>query len=379
MPGILYLFALTNLVIGTGAFVLTGIVQPVADSLGVSVAAAGQAMTAHALASALFAPLLLLATGRWPRKRALMTALGLIAVGGAMCASAQSLAMLLAGRTLMGVGSVFSALVAGVVVAVTEPARRGRALSVAFLGVSLSYAFGLPLGTWLGFTYGWQVPVWLTSGACVVMMGLLYVLLPGDIKAPGASFAGLGAAARQWPILRVWLRTMLYFIAIFSVFSYVGPVMLALNPLTPGQLSFTLAMFGLSGVAGTLIAGRAVDRIGPVRTSIAQLTVLSMMMVLVPLTAGHHALTVVVFVAWGISGFGLMVPQQLLLAAYAPQQAPLLMSLTGSMLYIGTALGAAISGAFIGTIGFARLSWVGLPFALLALSTLWFDTRRRAA
>ena len=41
MPVTLYLFALTNLVVGTGAFVLTGILQPVASSLGVSVAAAG--------------------------------------------------------------------------------------------------------------------------------------------------------------------------------------------------------------------------------------------------------------------------------------------------------------------------------------------------
>ena len=28
----------------------------------------------------------------------------------------------------------------------------------------------------------------------------------------------------------------------------------------------------------------------------------------------------------------------------------------------------------IHTLGFERLSWVGLPFALLALATLWCDT-----
>ncbi len=48
-----------------------------------------------------------------------------------------------------------------------------------------------------------------------------------------------------------------------------------------------------------------------------------------------------------------------------------------SMLYTGTALGAIISGAFIGTLGFDKLSWLGLPFALVALSTLWFDRRAR--
>jgi DHA1 family inner membrane transport protein len=68
-----------------------------------------------------------------------------------------------------------------------------------------------------------------------------------------------------------------------------------------------------------------------------------------------------------------------LLATLAPAQAPLLMSLNGSMLYVGTALGAVISGAFIGSLGFDKLSWVGLPFALVALTTLWFDRRARLA
>ena len=43
------------------------------------------------------------------------------------------------------------------------------------------------------------------------------------------------------------------------------------------------------------------------------------------------------------------------------------------MLYIGTALGALISGALIDSVGFAHLGWVGLPFALLAMLTLVFD------
>ncbi|AEG92263.1 MFS transporter [Ramlibacter tataouinensis] len=378
MPAVLYLFALTNLVIGTGAFVLSGILQPLAASLGVRVAAAGQVMTAYALASALLAPLILLATGRWPRKRAVLLALALFAAGCAACASAGSLTTLLLGRVLMGAGSVFTALAAGVAVAVVPPERRGRALSLTFLGMSLSYAFGVPLGTWLGLAHSWQVPVWGVAGACVAVGALLMLLLPARIGAPGASFRGLGQAARDPAILRVWLRTLLYFIAIFSVFAYAGPVLLALNPLTPAQLSLTLVLFGLSGVAGTLSGGWAGDRFGPIRTLRVQLLVLAAMMVLVPLTRGHPVATVVVFVVWGVAGFGMMSPQQVLLAQRWPEQAPLLMSLNGSMLYVGTALGAALSGAFVDVLGFHRLAWVGLPFALLALVTLWFDAAQPA-
>lgn len=378
MPPILYLFALTNLVIGTGAFVLTGILSPLSQSLGVSVAAAGQAMTAYALTSAFIAPLLVVGTGGWSRKNALLLALGLFTAGSVLSALAPNFTLLILGRVLMGAGSMFSALASGVVVSLVEPARRGRALSISFLGISLSYAIGLPLGTWLGFAYGWRTPVWAVTACCVALGVLLLSRLPARIEAPGASFRGLRQAAKP-AVLRVWLRTLLYFIAIFSVFSYIGPVLQALNPLTPGQLSALLVAFGVSGVVGTMSGGWAADRFGAIRTLRVQLSVLTAMLVLVPFTQGSIALCALVFMTWGVSGFGMMAPQQLLLASAAPQQAPLLLSLNGSMLYVGTAVGAAVSGAVSGSVGFARLSWIGVPFALVALATLWIDTPRAAA
>lgn len=374
MPPVLYLFALTNLVIGTGAFVLSGILKPMSEALGVSVAVAGQAMTAYALASALVAPLLIVATGRWPRKRAIALALTLFTSGCVVSALATSMPLLLAGRVLMGAGSMFSALASGLVVGMVAPALRGRALSMSFLGISLSYAIGLPLGTWLGFAYDWHAPLWLVAACGALATLALTALLPPSAAAPIASFSGVGPLLKNGPVLRVWLRTLLYFIAIFSVFAYVGPVLQALNPMSPAQLSFTLVLFGLSGVVGTVSGGWAADRFGPIRALRIQLGVLAVMMVLVPLTQGHYAWCVGVMLVWGIAGFGMMAPQQSRLAGIAPQQAPLLLSLNSSMLYVGTALGAVISGTFIDTLGFARLSWVGLPFALLALVTLWFDT-----
>jgi MFS transporter, DHA1 family, inner membrane transport protein len=68
MPRLLYLLALCNLVIGTGAFVPAGILASIAASLNISIAAAGQMMTVYALATAVLAPLALVLTGSWPRR-----------------------------------------------------------------------------------------------------------------------------------------------------------------------------------------------------------------------------------------------------------------------------------------------------------------------
>lgn len=373
MPRILYFFALCNLVIGSSAYVLSGILQPVGTALGISVAAAGQVMTAYAVATAVLAPALIILTAKWSRKRAIQLALGLFTLGGLVSALAPDLTTLLLGRGLMGAGAMFTAAASALAVSMVTPALRGRALSITFLGMSISYAVGLPMGAWLGLEHGWRVPVWLSAGASLAVLLAASWLIPTSMASAGSSFAGFRAAARQGAVLRVWLRTLLFFVAIFSVFTYVGPVLLTLNPMSSAQLSVTLAVFGLAGVAGTLVGGWANDRFGALKTILVQLTVLTSTMCLLPLTAGNIAATLATLVAWGIAGFGLMAPQQSRLASLSPAQAPLLLSLNGSMLYIGTALGAVISGALIDSVGFARLGWVGVPFCLLAILTLVFD------
>lgn len=373
MPRILYFFALCNLVIGSGAFVLGGILQPLARDLGISVAAAGQVMTAYAIATAVFAPVLILLTAKWPRKLVIQLALALFTAGNMVSALANDLTMLLMGRILMGAGAMFTAAVSAYAVTLVVSSLRGRALSTAFLGMSISYAVALPIGAWLGFKYGWHTPVWLCALASLAALLAATVLLPNGVLTQSAGFTGFKAAAKQSAVQRVWLRTLLFFIAIFSVFAYVGPVLLALNAMSPVQLSVVLAAFGLAGIAGTLLGGWANDRFGSLSTLSVQLSVLVSMMSLLPLTQGHLTVTVIIMVIWGVAGFGLTAPQQSRLVSLSPAQAPLLLSLNSSMLYAGTALGAVMSGAVIQSVGLANLSWVGAPFGLAALGTLWFD------
>lgn len=379
MPRLLVLFALVNLVIGSGAFVIGGILSPLSAGLNVSVPAAGQAMTAYALSTALLAPLALLATGGWPRRSALAASLAVFTLGNLICALADSLTTLLAGRVLMGLGAVFTPIAAGIAIAVVEPAKRGKALALVFIGMSLSYVVGVPLGAWLGLAHSWQAPIWLFTGLGVSALLAVLIWIPRELRAPGARLVGLTELLARRDVLAVLALTLLYFIAIFAVFSYIGPVLQALVPMDREQQSLTLAIFGLSGVAGTLIGGTANDRFGPTRCLRVQLSVLGATMALLPFTRGSWPALMTTLVAWGTAGFGMMVPQQARLAAMAPAQAPLLLSLNTSMLYLGTALGAMFGGALAGRLGFAHLGWVGVPFVACGLAILTLDHTSRSA
>jgi MFS transporter, DHA1 family, inner membrane transport protein len=368
MPHLLWLFTLVNLAIGSAAFVMGGIVGPLARDLGVSLPAAGQAMTAYALATALLSPLAMLATGGWPRKTALLAAVAIFITGNTVCALAPNLTVLIAGRVLMGVGAMFTPLAAGVAVSLVAPAVRGKALALVFMGISLSYVVGVPLGAWLADAYHWRVPIWGMGAALGLAWLAVLVFVPSSLQAPGASFAGAMALLARREVLAVLLTTLLYFVAIFIVFSYIGPVLQALLPMPRGEQALTLSLFGLSGVAGTLVGGWANDRFGARRTLMAGLALLGAGMGVLPLTAGSWPMLIAVLLVWGTAGFALMAPQQARLAALAPAQTPLLLSLNASMLYLGTAAGAIAGGIATAHLGLAQLAWAGLPFVAAALA-----------
>ena len=224
----------------------------------------------------------------------------------------------------------------------------------------------------MGLAYEWHTPIWLFTVLSALALAGVAWRVPPDIRAPGASFEGLGALLVRRDVLSVLLLTLSYFIAIFAVFSYIGPVLQALVPMGRGQQSLTLALFGASGVVGTLVGGIVNDRFGPRRSLWVQLSVLGLTMLLLPLTQGSWPLLVTTLLVWGTAGFGMMVPQQSRLAALAPAQAPMLLSLNTSMLYLGTAGGAIVGGALADRLGFAHLAWAGAPFVACGLAILAF-------
>jgi DHA1 family inner membrane transport protein len=376
VPRLFLLFLVTNLLIGTSAFMVTGLLAPMATSLGTGLSAVGQSTAVYAVATAVLAPIVLSFTGRWSRRTALVAVLALFTLGALVSAAATDLPTLLAARVVMGAGAAATAIMAGIAVDLAPPGRRGQALSIVFMGMSLSYVTGIPLSAWIGLEWGWRVPAWGAALLCACITLALWRGVPALPKHPPASMgAGLAVLIRQPAIRAAYAVTFLYFIAIMTVFSYIGPVLTALVPMSPGELSAAISLFGAAGVTGTVLGGRAADRLGVRRSVSLSLTGMTVCMLLLPLSAGNVVAMMALMMFWGVSGFSLMAPQQSHIAHHAGPLTPLALSLNNSMLYLGTAAGAALGGAVLPITGLAHLPWVSAPMAFAALLVLRWATR----
>ena len=374
---LLLVLALGNFVLGTGAFVLPALLQPLAADLGTSLAAAGWLMSGYALAYAFAAPLLTAVTGRWPRRRVLLTGLVLIAIGNGVLAAANGLAAAHLGRVVAALGgALYTPIAASIAIAVTAPERRGRALALVFAGITVAQVLGIPLGTLAASGLGWRAVFATVALAALAVAGVVRETLPADVAAPAATLGQLGTLLRDPGALLALGVTVAFFAGQFVVITFLGPVITSAAGVGSAGLSLLLWLFGVAAVVANLLAGAATDRFGPVPTltflTIASAAVLAGL----PALEGQAWAAALLLVLWGLTGYGFMTPQQARLVALLPGAAGLALSLNASGLYVGSAIGGAVGGLLLERFGMPALG-VGVVALLGASLVLLGASRRR--
>jgi predicted MFS family arabinose efflux permease len=361
--------ALGNFVLGTGAFVLRALLQPMAAELGISLSAAGWLMSGYALAYAVGSPLLTAWIGAWPRRRVLLAGLALIAAGNAALAVAPDLLAAHLGRVVSALGGALYTPTAATVAVATAPAdRRARALALVFAGMTVAQVLGIPLGTLLAASMGWRAVFVLVALAAVAAFPVIRPGVPADLAAPASTMRQLAGLLRDPGAALALSVTLVFFAGQFVVVTFLGPVITSAAGVGGSGLSLLLWLFGLAAFAANLLGGAVADRVGPAST-IAGLTVASaLVLAVLPFLHAQPWPATLCLVLWGLTGFAFMTPQQSRLVALTPWAQGLALSLNASALYAGSAAGGAVGGAIVAAAGLAPLGFGAA--ALLAVSLL---------
>jgi predicted MFS family arabinose efflux permease len=362
----LWALCLGNFVIGTGTLIVPGMLPSLAEGLDVSLPLAAQLITAFAAAVCIGAPLLATATSRFDRRALLAATLALYFFGHLAAALASSLPALFAARVASSAGAaLYTAQAAATAALLVPPERRGRAIAFVFLGWSVASVAGVPLGAFVGATWGWRAGFAVVSAASLAAAAALWLVLPAGLHVKPADASMWRAIARDRSLLATLGVTALFMAATFSLFSYLVPAAHAFVDASPALVSALLAGFGIAAVAGNALAARYMDRVGAANVVVLCLALMAASHLLWPLTQGHVALLVVAVLLWGIGGFAANSAQQARLVAIAPAQASVSISLNTSAVFLGQAAGAAAASFLVahlpGPAGFAAIPAISVP------------------
>jgi len=372
--------------IGTTEFVIMGLLLQVSADLHVSIAAAGLLISGYALGVAVGAPLLTLATRRLPRKTVLLALMVIFTVGNLACALAPDYAWLMAARvitalahgTFFGVGSV-------VATGLVPPHRRASAIAIMFTGLTAATLLGVPAGAWLGLHFGWRATFWAVGLIGPIAFTVIALFVPRDDASTGDTPAPLRdelAVLTRPPVLIGLAMTVLGFAGVFTVFTYIQPLLTRVTGVSQGAVSALLLLFGGGLAVGNLLGGRLADR-APMPAVLGTLAALAVVLGAMPLAIGTPWTAALFVGLLGVAAFATAAPLQLRVleqAAGAGQN--LASSLNIAAFNLGNALGAWAGGMTVehGR-GLAALGGVAALITLsgLALALLSHALERRRA
>ena len=377
LPKVLLPLLFGNFVIGTGVMVVPGTLNDISSSLAISVAAAGQLITASAVVMCVGAPLFASFVAGWDRRRLLALSLLWYAVFLGLSALMPGFGSLIVVRALAAVSpAIFTPQAAACVGLLVAPHQRGRAITFIFLGWSVASVLGMPLGAWIGGTLGWRSA--FAFAALLSLISALWVwrALPNGIKPPALSRAAWGETLQSKALMLCVTTTLLYSAGQFVLFSYLAPYYKAQLQITPFQLSLLFFWFGAFGLIGNAVMSHHIDRIGASRAVMWGAGSMAVSLLLWPLGTSL-LLAALITVPWALGCFSTNSAQQARLAGIAPALASASIALNTSAMYAGQALGAGSGGWLIAQGGMDSLHWFGLAGLLAAMGMSGWAARQR--
>lgn len=355
----LFALSVAAFAIGTTEFVIMGLLPEVAADLHVSIPLAGLLVSGYALGVAAGAPLLAALTARMERRNALLLLLGLFILGNALCAVAPNYGVLMAARVVAAFchGSFFGI---GAVVAshIVPRDQAARAIALMFTGLTLANVLGVPFGTFLGQWAGWRATFGAVTGLGLVAAMAVWRLVPALPDLPMPHMRRELVVLRQPQVLLALAMTVLGFGGVFTVFTYIAPILQQQSHVSIGATGWVLVLFGAGTTVGNMLGGRLADwRLMP--SLIGVLVVLALIMLAFAWTMHDTTAAIITVFVWGVAAFATVPPLQMRVVQQAGDGPHLASMLNIAAFNLGNAIGAFIGGSLI-DLGF------GLPSVSIA-------------
>jgi len=357
-----------------------GMLPGIAADLDVSIPAAGLLVSAYAMGVLIGAPIMTLATARVPRRYLLIGLMAIFTLGNLLSALASNYQTLMIARLVtslnhgafFGIGSIVAA-------SLVAPEKRAGAVAAMFMGLTLATIGGVPLATWFGENFGWRTAFWGISGLGAVVMAALWWALPNT---PAPKGGGLMAEIRvlgRGPVLAALALTVVGSSAMFTVFTYIAPILRDVTHASTNFVTGMLVLFGIGLTLGNVWGGKSADR-SVDRTLIISLVVLIAVLLAFSVLMQWPLPAALSILLWGAASFALVPPLQMRVMEAAKDAPNLASAMNIGAFNFGNAIGAALGGAVINAgLGYPAISLAGALMAglglLMVLGLSWRSRR----
>jgi predicted MFS family arabinose efflux permease len=329
-----------------GVSAITPVFPAVMEALDIPPEAVGLLVTVYALPGIFFMPVMGMLADRIGRKQVLVPALVLFAVAGSACALARDFQLLLILRFFQGLGGAsLGSLTATLIGDLYHHEQRTEAMGYKASVLSLGSALYPSIGGALAIL-GWYVPFALPILGLAVAWAVLFLLnTPPPSEQRGFSHY-LGDALRgmrKTKVLGLYLATLLSFVVLYGAYMTFIPLFLA------ERFGSAAPAIGPVMTVGSLATAFTASRLGLLSRFLNREVLLTwafalfgLSFLIIPWLPGYWWMMLAVSVFGVGQGFNYPVVLSLLAGIAPEEQRAIFMSLNGTVIRIGQAMGPLI-------------------------------------
>ncbi|MEZ9675653.1 MFS transporter [Vibrio breoganii] len=375
MPLALLALTLSAFAIGTTEFVIVGLIPTMATDLNVSVPSAGLLVSLYALGVAIGAPVLTALTGKWNRKKVLLAVMSLFVAGNLLAWQAPSYNTLILARILTGLAhGVFFSIGSTIATGLVSKEKAASAIAIMFTGLTVALVTGVPLGTYIGQTFGWQATFLIVAILGLIALIGSALLVPNNLKQPPAAKLSAQLKVLTQPrLLLVYAITALGYGGTFTAFTFLAPILQDVSGFNPSAIGIIMLVYGVSVAIGNIWGGKMADKMGPIKALTVIFSGLAAVLFIFNFTAYNSIAAVATILVWGAFAFGNVPGLQVYVVSLAEKHTPEAVDVASGLniaaFNVGIALGSWGGGMIVAheSLGLMHTPWIGGVVVIVAL------------
>ncbi|MCV4232751.1 MFS transporter [Virgibacillus sp. LDC1] len=366
----IYFLAIVSFLVGTSEYIISGVLDKIADSLGITITAAGQLITIFSLVYAILTPILMALTAKVERRKLLVYSLGIFVIANLLSFALPGYVPFVIARVMMAVGAGMVVVTAlGIAAKIAPPGKQASSIATVIMGFTASLIIGVPLGRVVAAAFGWKSVFGFIAILGVVSMIVLHKAIPktkGDAPVPLLQqFALL-----KKPKVALGLAITFFWLGGYSIaYTYLSPYLLLVSGLNEGLISAALFAFGIASLIGSKFGGFSTDRWGvPLTLSGGMiLHILALIVLTFTQAAVSVILVFAILVIWSLSAWSSGPTQQYNLVQLEPNSSGVMLGLNQSVMQLAMAAGAGIGGVAVEQWSLSSITWIGAGGVAIAM------------
>jgi predicted MFS family arabinose efflux permease len=249
-----YILAIISFLVGTSEYIVSGILDRISFSFGVSLASAGQLITIFSLVYAICTPILMALTASMDRRSLILYGLGLFVAANLLSFVLPGYGLFVAARIIMALGAGIVVVTAlNIAAKIAREGRQASSIATVVMGFTASLIIGVPLGRMTADAVGWKFIFIGIALLGLIAMLIIFLTIPrikGDEPIPLPQQLAL----LKEPKVALGLAISFFWLGGYSIaYTYLSPYLISISGINDSYISGALLIFGIaSGSLGSV-------------------------------------------------------------------------------------------------------------------------------